>query len=660
VIRALDLLSFLLFLLGCLLLGVIGTWQEAVPFWPGAACLWLSALMGVFTLHWRQRGELSRPCVVALVLFTGYVVWRGLTSEVAYLARMDLVFCATAFLAWAQMAARFESAARRYAVMGVWALLVLGNLGMGLYQKYVNELATPLSRWGLSRDAGDAVFGGFFPNSNHLCGFMELTGFFFLSVAVFGRVQGFVRVLCGLVFAAAAANVAFSTSRGGLAFGIGVLVFAGLAFMLRATRHRQRHGGGSRMGLKFAAAVAAFIAVGWVAWTQLESKFGSGKVFKNLNGRTEVWSRAYDQWLEAPLTGTGARSFEYYERSYRNMDTAWITWHDKDIDALFAHNDWLQMLADYGLAGLLLAVAVLAVHGGRALMLLWREAGEAEPGRLFNDHRGVLLMGALCGLIPFAIHCAADFQMHISVNAVTAAMVLGMIANAGRRENGQEAPAAPPAWRAAAVLMAAVPAAIMAWKALPWAISDYLTYARSGQPASLSDLERLELEGLFETQKDKRKAVEADPLNYQAWYQLGLTEGAIATYFQINSAPGSPSPLVEIYLRSALTRFIKAAELYPQNPYHSMYVASTLDYLGRSDEAAAWWKKALQWGSGARSIHQSYGDHCMRTRQYEKAYVSYNWVHHRTSGPVREFMRQKALRAQELWQKQSAPPPPTP
>jgi tetratricopeptide (TPR) repeat protein len=265
-------------------------------------------------------------------------------------------------------------------------------------------------------------------------------------------------------------------------------------------------------------------------------------------------------------------------------------------------------------------------------------------------------MGALCGLIPFAIHCAADFHMHIGVNAVTAAMVLGMIANPGSRGDGRESGGTPLPWRAAVVLMAAVPAGIMAWKALPWATSDFLTYAKTSLPSSRGDLESLELEGLFIAQIDKRKAVEADPLNYTAWFQLGQTEGAIATYFKVNAAPGSTSPLTDVYLQSALAPFKKAAELYPQNPYHNMYVASTLDYLGRTDEAAEWWTRALQWGSGARIVHHSYGDHCMKTGQYAKAYDHYLQVLHRSDGPTRQLLDMKQKKAYDLWQKQATPP----
>ena len=200
VIRALDTISFSLCLLGWLLLGVFGTWKEAAPFWIGAPLLWAAALCGLFTLHWGLRGKLSRACLASVLVFTGYIMWRALNSDVAWLARQDVVFGATAFIGWVLTAVRYEKRRHRFALIVVWSLLIAANLGMGLYQKYVNQEANPLSFLGFRHDSEDAVFGGFFPNSNHLCGFLELTAFIVLAIAVFGRVHSFVKMLCGLVF----------------------------------------------------------------------------------------------------------------------------------------------------------------------------------------------------------------------------------------------------------------------------------------------------------------------------------------------------------------------------------------------------------------------------------------------------------------------------
>ena len=659
VIRALDTISFGLCLLGWLLLGVFGTWKEAAPFWIGAPLLWAAALCGLFTLQWGLRGKLSRACLVSVLVFTGYVMWRALTSDVTWLARQDVVFGATAFIGWVLTAARYEKPRHRFALVVVWSLLIAANLGMGLYQKYVNDEANPLSFLGFRRDSGDAVFGGFFPNSNHLCGFLELTAFIVLAIAVFGRVHSFVRMLCGLVFGAAAVCVAFSTSRGGmLAFGVGVALFGAMAGAMHLMR--KRLAGGRRLTvLLFAVMAAGVLGAGWLAWSQLETKFGEGEVFKNLNGRTALWSRAQEQWQEAPVLGTGARSFEYYEPSYRNMETEWLGWSETDINAVFAHNDWVQLLAEYGLVGLLLAGLVLAIHCWKAFAFVLTDTQRSalDGGGFFRDHRGAIVMGALCGMIPFAIHCVADFQMHIGVNAVLAAAVLGLMANPGQsardKAEEKELPAPPRATKITATLAAAVPAAALGWCFIPWAIGDYNYWMARGIYEQAVDSP----EDYFIAAAMMQRAADADPKNYDAWNHWGFAESGSAML--LAQAPA----VQQQFIKKSLDRFLVAHRLYPQNANISASVARTLDGLGRFEEAEKAWKKALAWGDGSRLIHWYYADHLYRVGRYQEALDHY-WpaLHkHKQGGWKRQKIQEgidrceKALKAQR--ERNAAPAP---
>ena len=428
---------------------------------------------------------------------------------------------------------------------------------------------------------------------------------------------------------------------------------------------RKRSADGRRLTvLLFALMAAGVLGTGGLAWSQLETKFGEGGVFRNLNGRTELWSRAQEQWQEAPILGTGARSFEYYEPSYRNMETDWITWHETDIDAVFAHNDWVQLLAEYGLAGLLLAALVLGIHCWKAFAFVLTDTQQSarDGGGFFRDHRGAIVMGALCGMIAFAIHCMADFQMHIGVNAVLAAAVLGLMANPGQSARGKaeeaELPAQPQPAKITAILAAAVPAAALGWCFIPWAVGDYNFQMAKGIYLRATDSP----EEYFIAAAMMQRAVDADPKNYEAWNHWGFAEAGSAML--LAQAPA----VQQQFLRKSLDRFKVAHRLYPQNANISANIGRTLDGLGRFEEAEGWWKKALQWGDGSRLIHWYFADHLFAMGRYEEALEHYWSALHKHSpeGWKRKKIQEgidrceKAIKARNERKAAPAPPPPPP
>ena len=286
---------------------------------------------------------------------------------------------------------------------------------------------------------------------------------------------------------------------------------------------------------------------------------------------------------------------------------------------MFAHNDWVQLLAEYGLVGLLLASLVLGIHCWKAFTFLLTDMQQSarEGGGFFRDHRGAIVMGAFCGMAAFAIHCVADFQMHIGVNAVLAAAVLGLMANPGQSARSR---AAEPAWpdppraaRITATLAAAVPAAALGWCFIPWAIGDYNFQLARGIYVRATDSP----EDYFIAAAMMQRAADADPKNYDAWNYWGFAESGSAMLL-------AEVPAVQQqFVKKSLDRFMGAHRLYPQNATISANVARTLDALGRFEEAEGWWKKSLKWGDGSRLIHWYYADHLYRVGRYEEALEHY-------------------------------------
>jgi O-antigen ligase len=77
----------------------------------------------------------------------------------------------------------------------------------------------------------------------------------------------------------------------------------------------------------------------------------------------------------------------------------------------YAHNDYLQYLAELGLVGFLLALGVL----GRCLYWMSRGLGRSR-----------LVAGAFGAVAAMGAHSLVDFNLYIPANALVLAWILGM------------------------------------------------------------------------------------------------------------------------------------------------------------------------------------------------------------------------------------------
>lgn len=611
--RILETVWLVFFLAGLLLVGVFGTWAETTPFWYGAA---LIAVAGVGSLVGRQqRPREATHWGVILVLLgaAAYLGIRAFTSEVQWLARPDLVFGGTAVVTYLLAATRFTGPRSRVAMLVVVFLLVAGNTGLGLYQYFEDPRFSIFRPFGLRR-AAEVSAGGFFESSNHFAGFLTLAGMPMLGVAVLGRGLGLtLRLLMLAGFLLAGLGVGFSVSRGGvLAFGTGMTTLMAIHGILwwRDRRHAQGRSGRG-MGWALAGLAALFLGFLGLAGSTLKHFFGGTGNLASLNGRQPLWDAALEQWQSAPLIGTGARSYEYMERGYRTLDTKWRS-DLGEIDAQFAHNDYLQCLADYGLAGLGLVLLAAGIHVWGALWSVTHSPTKATPAGTTGLASG-LAVGATAGLAGLMVQAIAEFNLHIGCNVVMTGLLLGWMATPGFPQPGPEpvrkTPAASPLCPrrlAAGGLGAAVSLLLLhaAWRLAP---ADFTYRKALRQTATATTLpELITVSGTFQ------RATTLDPQNAMAWQMRGLVSLQIASL--TNEKYAAP------FYEAALVQLQQCLGLYPQNPYAAAEAGKLASYLGRPDEAEASFRAALRWGLNIQSVNELYGDYLMLYRkEYDKA-----------------------------------------
>jgi VWFA-related protein len=201
-------------------------------------------------------------------------------------------------------------------------------------------------------------------------------------------------------------GILLSLSRMGMISTLaGLLVMLGLwASSLKKTAFQWLR----RLRWAIPAAIILFLLVSLPA--QFILRFSETGVSQE--GRLEIWRNTLPVVAAYPLTGTGIGCFE--RGLYRFKTAA----PDQTVD--YAHNDYLQLLAEMGVVGAGLAAAL-------ALWVLW------QPFRVVMkwkpSHNRLPAIGLFAGLLTLVIHSFFDFNLYIPANALVFAWLAGLAAS---------------------------------------------------------------------------------------------------------------------------------------------------------------------------------------------------------------------------------------
>jgi O-antigen ligase len=205
-----------------------------------------------------------------------------------------------------------------------------------------------------------------------------------------------------LVFAVVnmAAALLVSASRGGI---LSATVAVGFLTVMRYLPRRQER----RVGLVIP--VALTVAVAYAGWLGLDRTLA--RVSQPEAGRPLIWSGTLNLIGDYPWLGTGLGTYVSSFRRHKPTLNASLVEH--------AHYDYLELWAEMGAAGVLIVVGGLGWFGYRTLR---RWSARHDP-----EVRGIAL-GGLAGVLAIGVHSLVDFNLHIPANALTFAVILGLIA----------------------------------------------------------------------------------------------------------------------------------------------------------------------------------------------------------------------------------------
>jgi len=270
--------------------------------------------------------------------------------------------------------------------------------------------------WIRALEQGGAIYGPYV-NHNHYAGLMEMLTPFPLVLAATRFTDGNRKIAMAGIAALMAASIFLSGSRGGMAAFVAEIVVLGVLLV------RKREGSWKQplMLGAFLALVIFFLV--WMGGNELTRRLTSihSEAREELSGgvRLAIDRDCLRMFVKRPFLGWGLGSFPIVYPEFRSFYTT--------LFVNQAHNDYLQLLVETGLAGFSIAIWFL--------VLVFRQAA----GKVKNwteTASGAMTVAALLGCVGILVHSFLDFNLQIPANAALF-YVLCAIAASGPLQESQ-------------------------------------------------------------------------------------------------------------------------------------------------------------------------------------------------------------------------------
>ncbi len=548
----LALLTAALVLIQCL----IGGTRLAYSF-PAYALVGLAAGLSLFSFR-KPTVKPAPLCLYSTLLLAGYVVVRAWFSPNAYLSQADAFLAVGALGVYLLTALYLPQTLHRNWLVGALFAVAIAHIIVGALQF---KDGAGFMLFGFTRGgAYGSRASGMLVCPNHLAGFLEAMALLALSIAFWGRWRLPTKMAAGYMALFCFVGVAMTGSRGGyLSCVVGLLAFAALSLWIVWIYDRQRF---------VLTVVATVLAVGLLLTGAVQFMQHS-TVMKQRMSQIETasedirwynWLAAIDQFKTSPLLGTGAGTHLYYGRLFRRPQI--------QVDPEHSHNDYLEMLAEYGIVGEALAIFFLVVHIARGLAL----ARQVTTRRICNipgmggSDTLALLVGGLSAVAALLAHSVVDFNLHIPGNALLFAFFFAVLGSSGMEKISEERASRPEAFARGVLALAGM--GLLATVTLRYEAEYLSNRARVA-------FEHGELEECTECAE---RAIEKNPANPQTYFFLGeacRATGAMLVGYETR----------QNYFNQAIEAYRKGINYFPQNENLWIRLGQCLDATEAFDQA---------------------------------------------------------------------------
>jgi len=523
------------------------------------------------------------PICWGVLAFTAYAVGRYFTADVEFIARQELIkvlVYATLFFAVLNNLHRQET------TQVVALALIFLAMAISLYAVF-QFLTTSDYALHLLKPEGYRKRGsGTFMNPNHLAGYLEMILPLALAFTLTGRFELLMKVFLSYATLAIFAGLCSTLSRGGgLAAAVSLSVF--FFWLWRERDYRKR-------ALIVLASLIVFLAAFlWRADVGPERRERITVAAQVEDMRFRLWQPAVAIWKDHLWFGAGPAHFDYRFRQYRPADPVLQPRPDR------VHNDYLNTLTDWGMAGAALVLSCWAAFYYQVFRG-WRfvQRSQSDLGAK-RSNRSAFVVGGAIGLLAILVHSFWDYNMHVPANAILTVTLLAIVASHYRfsSERYWHTVRWPLRVPVTAVLLGGL--AFLGSQAWKRSIESYWL-VRSARAQANSDAELNALQQAFQ----------AENKNFETALRIG-------NLYWDRSKQGLEG--YKEVARQGIEWFNKSMELNPYDPHGFISCGQCLDEIGDHAAAAAAFKQAETIDANGWFTQARIGWHHFQTEDYVTA-----------------------------------------
>ena len=436
-----------------------GWWYPALAA-PGYLLVAAAAVLAGL-LFWRAEDAPGAWCTLVTLVFAVYCFWRQMYGPDWYASRENDWLLLGALSVYFTVSWQLRDGWARWLVLGVLFAVMVGQAVLSIAQFAADSPFHPFANWALHMGlpngeeamANHGFVTGTLASRGTLSSVLLIMAFLSLGMLVWGRGGAALTLLRLWVTAAGFAALTLCMTRSaylGVPVGVGVFALASFFVLQRgAVAHRSLLGVGALL-LVFLALAAGFAIGSESILVQMRLANLGDDVF-----REELWFEAVPPMLALdPWVGAGANMFDQLFCRYRGGGFAGRAVH--------AHNDWLQLLVEYGCIGLLLGATFFVVHVAAGWRNTMRLARETPPvGWMPQSTELGLLTGGLSAFAAIGVHAFFDYRLHVPATALLVALCAGWLSGV-RNDRLTRAAKTMPWWlRPAALILPAVSGAML-------------------------------------------------------------------------------------------------------------------------------------------------------------------------------------------------------